>query len=300
MGNPDNTTASTVDDLTVETDHGYTATTDTAVPFGIREGGPTLGEQSTGGWHEGAGVLYNAFELGNNIAEGDWAEGLTHGAVTLIGTAGAMADPIGTLITGAISWLMDHIEPLPTFLDWLAGDPDAVSAFSSTWANVAQHVDEVAQNFSTYIADDLGDMTAVALTIYRGIAQGHALAVSATGVLCGATAKAVQLASLIIDTVRCIVRDLIAECLSQLIQIALKCAGPQIVVFGADAVRQILALVARYVPKCRGWIDTLTRVITKLCGLTDGILTQQSVLNILFNDTLPNLGTAVSTWPSAA
>ena len=51
-------------------------------------------------------------------------------------------DPLGTLIAWGVGWVLDHIDPLKSWLNDLTGDAGRVIGFAQTWANAAGALQE--------------------------------------------------------------------------------------------------------------------------------------------------------------
>ncbi|MEU7524638.1 hypothetical protein AB0A74_02770 [Saccharothrix sp. NPDC042600] len=88
----------------------------------------------------GIGIAESAGDLAQGISDGSWvAAGL--GAIGVgLEVLSMVIDPVGTVASYGVSWLIEHVQPLKEALDWFAGDPPVIRAFSETWANVAAEV----------------------------------------------------------------------------------------------------------------------------------------------------------------
>ena len=84
----------------------------------------------------GIGILESVNDVKSGIESGSWLEGGLGLAGAGLEMLGLITDPVGTLLSYAVSWLMEHVKPLSDALDWLAGDPDTIASYSATWKNV--------------------------------------------------------------------------------------------------------------------------------------------------------------------
>jgi hypothetical protein len=76
----------------------------------------------------GIGIAESAVDLYKGIESGSWSEIALSAAGAGLEALSMVMDPVGTLVSYAVSWLMEHVKPLSDALDWLAGDPDQISA----------------------------------------------------------------------------------------------------------------------------------------------------------------------------
>ena len=61
-------------------------------------------------------------------------------------------DPLGTALSWGVAMIMDHCDPLRSWLQKLAGNQDDVSAKANTWRNVACALEENAKRRDANVA----------------------------------------------------------------------------------------------------------------------------------------------------
>ncbi|MFF5100522.1 MULTISPECIES: hypothetical protein [Actinosynnema] len=93
----------------------------------------------------GIGIAESSVDLANGIADGNWVEAGLGGVGVGLEVLSVVIDPVGTVASYGVGWLMEHVQPLKEALDWLAGDPPVIRSFSETWGNVAAEVRAVAE-----------------------------------------------------------------------------------------------------------------------------------------------------------
>src|SRR5438067_2110491 len=93
-------------------------------------------EDSTTGV-SGIRIAETAEALQHGVESGSWSEIALGGLGAAAEGAALAIDPVGTLLSYGIGWLMEHVKPLSDALDWLAGDPDQISAYAKSWQNVS-------------------------------------------------------------------------------------------------------------------------------------------------------------------
>jgi uncharacterized protein YukE len=215
----------------------------------------------------GIGVVESAVDVHNGISNGSWIEG----GLGLVGggleTLGLVIDPVGTLVSYGVAWLMEHVKPLSDALDWLAGDPDTIASYAQTWRNVSQAVAQARTNLDGSVATDTAAWTGAAADAYRAQAAQQGEQLTAASTAAETVGTVVEVVGVLVGVVREVVRDLVADCVATLIaripqwlaEIAgtLGAATPHVV---ASAV----ALISKWVARISDVIRKLVRSIEKL------------------------------------
>jgi hypothetical protein len=160
---------------------------------------------------EGAGLFSDAASTLGDATGKNWG-GL---AVDVVGDGmdllGLAMDPFGSLAGAGIGWLIEHIGFLKKALDIVAGDPEAVTAKSVTWTNVAKALNDAAEQYQTSAANLRGGNKGDAV---NGAAKtGDNLATVLRGASSHATdaATAMQVAATAVGTTRGIIRDSLSQ-----------------------------------------------------------------------------------------
>src|ERR1700742_885278 len=87
---------------------------------------------------EGAGLFSDAASTIGDASSHNWVGLGVDIASDGLDALGVAMDPLGSLAGAGIGWLIEHIGFLKQPLDYLAGNPEAVTAKSQTWTNVAK------------------------------------------------------------------------------------------------------------------------------------------------------------------
>ncbi|MBA8823289.1 hypothetical protein FHX42_000618 [Saccharopolyspora lacisalsi] len=95
-------------------------------------------EKNVDNFASGGGGAENAVSSYKAIVNGDWdTAGLS--AMSLgIDAVGVAADPLGTLASWGVGWLIEHVWFLRDAFDALMGDPDEIAGMASTWERSAR------------------------------------------------------------------------------------------------------------------------------------------------------------------
>jgi hypothetical protein len=157
-------------------------------------------------------------------------------------TLGAIENPLDSLLSAGVGWLIEHVWFLHEPLDALAGDPSQITAQAQTWHKVGGELGAVAQDHRA---------AAAAISAWEGMAgDGYRGAVDRFGgALEQAGRDAAQLGDLIlttgaqVGTVRALVRDAIAGWVSEAIMTVISAGVAALVTaggaLGVGAVRLI-------------------------------------------------------------
>jgi hypothetical protein len=208
--------------------------------------------------YSGIGIVESAVDLHSGISGGSWVEG----GLGLVGggleTLSLVIDPVGTLLSYGVAWLMEHVKPLSDALDWLAGDGDTIASYAQTWRNVSQALATARTDFDSSVRDDTAAWTGAAGDAYRTQAAGQSEQLGAASTSADTVGTVVEVVGVLVGVVREVVRDLIADCVATLIARIPQWLAMSATVVGAPvAVGQAVALISK-------WVGRISEVITKL------------------------------------
>jgi hypothetical protein len=159
----------------------------------------------------GAGVVDDIAGLAESLRHGDWLDAGLGGASTAMDVVGAAIDPIGTLAAAGLGWLMEHLNPLHSWLQDLSGSAEGVERFAHRWESIGAQLGDAADDLRHRVTVDLELMTGAALDAYRAHADGLVHRLGALGAAASAVAQALRVASTVIGTVAGMVRDALAQ-----------------------------------------------------------------------------------------
>ncbi|WP_026152694.1 hypothetical protein [Actinopolyspora halophila] len=225
--------------------------------------GPLTEGTGEAGWGTGIGIAESVNDVSSLEDGSSWVEsGLAYGGLAMEAVSLAV-DPIGTLMSYGLSWLIEHVEPLQEALDWFAGDPDGVRAYGETWGNVSQEVNEAAKQYSAAVEADVAQWLGAAGDAYRGHAAERGEALSGAAELASTISSVVTIMGEVVSFVREFVRDLVADCVSRLITYALEAIGT--LGLGTPVVAaQATTFVSKTVTKIAEIVQKLTKTISNV------------------------------------
>lgn len=221
-------------------------------------GGPALAEA-----YSSLKIIGPAAAATAQLGDGGWAtaEGIGGAVSTVTDLADFVTDPIASMASSVAGFLLDYMPPLPEMLDSIAGDPGAVEAKSTTWANIGTRVADAADDLDAQVRRALQGWTGTAANAYGAYADVLGQSLRAMSGMCAGLSSVMKGASAVVGFVRSIVRDVIADLVGKLISWAAQVAATA--GLGASwVVPKAVVAIARYVEKVRSWITRLTRAVT--------------------------------------
>ncbi len=216
--------------------------------------------------YSGIGILDSTTQCVDAISSGDWIDIGINTAAASLDALSLASDPAGALLSYGIGWLIEHIDALSEPLDWLAGDPDAISTHAQTWGNVSHAVSAVRHDYAHTVSSDLTTWQGAAAEAYRDRANdiGHLL--DAAAIAAAGIQVAVTMAGMIVAAVRDKIRELITDLVSRLITYAAQLAATAGLAAPVVA-QQAISLIAKWAAKIADLIINLLRTIKALMPL---------------------------------
>ncbi|WP_370937076.1 DUF6531 domain-containing protein [Amycolatopsis sp. cg13] len=231
-------------------------------------------KQDSTTWHSGINVIDDAASAYEGISSGSWIEGG-------IGALGAGLDvltmamnPVGTLISYGLNWLIEHVKPLQDALNQLAGDADQIAAYAQTWKNVAAAVDKAAKDLAAGVAKETAHWTGSGADAYRANLKEKTDHLGAASTCAAAVGTVVEIVGVITGAVRMLVRDMVTQAVGDFIQ---------------DALEEVCSLglgtpvvVAQVVEQVSAWVEKIGAVIKKLINSVEKLRPLMSKLEEIF------------------
>jgi len=251
----------------------------------MTEGNPLVaGAQSQTTGVTGIGIAESATDLANGIKDGSWVEGGLGALGVGLEVLSMVIDPIGTLASYGVGWLIEHVRPLKEALDWLAGDPPVIQSFSETWANVAKEVGAIATDLNNEVNSGTAGWRGEGADTYRGNGAEQADAIAGAASLADGISTGVMIMGQVVAVVRELVRELVAELVGKLITWALEAAGTlgfatpliaaqattaisRAVTKISDLIRKLVKTIGNVSPRLSRVIDKLGEILQKLTRL---------------------------------
>lgn len=221
-------------------------------------------------WYTGSGIGESIADVVIAIDSGNWVDALLAGFMTGLEGVGGFLDPIGTIASTGVSWIMEAVEPLREFLDDVAGDADILTAHAQTWTNMATELLAVKDELDAYVDADLGAWVGDASNSYRQKMDFNVEGLDGLSGLCAAMAAATQGAGTLVTITRELVRDIISELVATLlvrlpVWLGLVATGVGIPLVAAQATGMVLRVASTLI----GVIMALVQSFQGLQALLD-------------------------------
>ncbi|GGQ44571.1 WXG100 family type VII secretion target [Couchioplanes azureus] len=239
--------------------------TDTAAPNPL-----IAARQDSTQWYSGLGLVESVADTVNGIESGSWIDSTIGGVATGLDALATVLDPLGSLVSWGVGWLLEHVKPLSDALDWLAGDPDQITAYAQTWRNVAANTTEVAATLQTAVTAQLGEWAGASARAYRAHITEQLTAMDGIARATAGIAALVEGAGLLVALVRELVRDLIADFVSVLavrLPMWLAEEGATLGLATPLVVSQVGSLVAKWAARIGKLISALISSLRRLTPL---------------------------------
>lgn len=200
-------------------------------------------ENPGGGDSAGAGFFDTAFGLKKAVAEGD---SLSIGMASVgmaVDILGMVLDPLGSLLTAGIGWLIEHLVIFRWPLDVLMGDPKGIDAAKEAiWAE-GKKVKEQSEQHKTATEEVLKSWSGQAAEQFRADMEGVTAQIDALADYVNFAGKQMAIAGGLIGTVRGIIRDLIAMTLAGIVKAAIIAVALAPITFGASIVAAVTSTI---------------------------------------------------------
>lgn len=238
------------------------------------------------------------------IQNGDWLSGAL-GSVGLAMDAQAVAaDPLAAVVGMGFGWILEHIQPLKSWLNDLTGDSAEVAAFAQTWSNIGAHLHGVGDEMLGRLREFDG-FSGQLVTAYTAMQTDAAQHVHAAGDWANGVSEGMRSGSAIVQYVH----DLVRDAISQLVTLAITAASAGVFTLGlgapaavAKVATQAASMAASLSTSVVSLVDsvsTLSHHLDDLSGLMDGS-GAAFASSVNGAPTLPSPGYLASTAPVAA
>jgi uncharacterized phage infection (PIP) family protein YhgE len=165
----------------------------------------------------GAGIVNDAASTLTDARNHDWVNLGVDAVTDGLDLLGVAMDPLGSLASAGVGWLIEHISFLKEGLDKLAGSPEEVTAKAVTWTNISKQLSDSADQYEQAAAKVAPDFQGGGGSAYQNLAKGYVATLrGASGQAKGASA-AMNVAGALVGTERGLIRDMISSFVGELI-----------------------------------------------------------------------------------
>ncbi|WP_409186397.1 hypothetical protein F9C11_20055 [Amycolatopsis sp. VS8301801F10] len=165
----------------------------------------------------GSGMLNDVAATLTDARHGDWGNFGVDVVTDGLDLLGAAMDPLGTLASAGVGWLIEHISFLKEGLDQLAGNPEAVTAKAVTWSNISKQLNECADQYEQASAKVAPDFQGQGGEAYQKAAKGYADTLRGAAGHASSASTGMNVAAALVGTERGLIRDMISSFVGELI-----------------------------------------------------------------------------------
>ncbi len=238
----------------------------------------------------GAGFFDSAFALKRATNEGD-ALSITMASIGMgIEILGMVLDPIGSLLTAGIGWLMEHVVIFRWPLDFLLGDPKGIEAAKEAIYEEGKTVKQWSEDHKQSTSKLLETWKGDAAEAFRSDMEGVAEQLDALAGYLNLAGKQMGIAGAIIGAVRGIVRDIIAMTLAGILKAAIVAVALAPVTFGGSIIAAItsimatvgvaIAKIAKQIADIAKRLAEMLKILAKTRGAADDVVKMKLSGNI--------------------
>ena len=222
----------------------------------------------------GAGLADVAWNFSKSVAEGDAVSSGFGAAAVGLEALSAAANPLKAAVVAGVGWILEYFEWPREALNKVTGNPDAIKALVTTWANIARELSETSAS------------TGGAKSVVDGwtgrAAEAHRILGDAVKTITEAVAKAakrlagdIEMAGIAVATIRSFVVDWIAEAIAKAIAIGLAALAASVPTAGGSFIAAALEII---------------RVVAKLIGDISKLFQELSVVAAKIGKSFKSLG----------
>ncbi len=165
----------------------------------------------------GSGMLNDVAATLTDARHGDWGNFGVDMVTDGLDLLGAAMDPLGTLASAGVGWLIEHISFLKEGLDQLAGNPEAVTAKAVTWSNISKQLNESADQYEQAARKVAPDFQGQGGEAYQKTAKDYAATLRGVAGHASAASTGMNVAAALVGTERGLIRDMISSFVGELI-----------------------------------------------------------------------------------
>ena len=202
---------------------------------------------------KGVGLAEDASSLASQFGGGDWSLGLVSVASAGFEVRDLLQDPVAKLVSMGLSWLIEFVEPLNSWLDALVGDDQQLAVAASTWTGISGELKQAAEDLDGAYKRDTAAWSGPAVEQYKVFCADRVELYKAGSSAATVTAGIIDNCKSILGAVREIVRTLVTDAIGKLVSIVCRYPPPAT----PAATPEISTTVVQYSNKIMGWVKRL-------------------------------------------
>ena len=172
---------------------------------------------------EGLGIVDELYNVAQDLRAGEVNNLVDSAKAIYEEAAGLAVDPIGGLVGMGVEWILQHIDPLKTWVNQLTGDSAQVYGMSSSWDSVSSSLASVAEELQSTVQAAMSGMHGEAVRAYlerQAVVSSAIDGVSAaSGAFGEALTKVADSVDSIHDAVVGAIGDIVGSCISAAVEV---------------------------------------------------------------------------------
>lgn len=215
---------------------------------------------------EGLGIVDELYNVAQDLRAGEVNNLVDSAKAIYEEAAGLAVDPIGGLVGMAVEWILQHVDPLKTWVNQLTGDSAQVYGMSSSWDSISSSLASVAEELQATAEAAMSGMQGEAVRAYlerQAVVYSAIDGVSAaSGAFGEALSKVADSVDSIHDAVVGAIGDVVGSCVSAAAEVvfSLGLAAPV-----AEA--QVASKVAKWVGLIGPVLDVLMEAVQAIMAI---------------------------------
>lgn len=215
---------------------------------------------------EGLGIVDELYNVAQDLRAGEVNNLVDSAKAIYEEAAGLAVDPIGGLVGMAVEWILQHVDPLKTWVNQLTGDSAQVYGMSSSWDSISSSLASVAEELQSTAEAAMSGMHGEAVRAYlerQAVVYSAIDGVSAaSGAFGEALSKVADSVDSIHDAVVGAIGDVVGSCVSAAAEVVftLGLAAP-----AAEA--QVASKVAKWVGLIGPVLDVLMEAVQAIMAI---------------------------------
>ena len=208
---------------------------------------------------EGLGIVDELYNVAQDLRAGEVNNLVDSAKAIYEEAAGLAVDPIGGLVGMAVEWILQHVDPLKTWVNQLTGDSAQVYGMSSSWDSISSSLASVAEELQSTAEAAMSGMHGEAVRVVYSAIDGVSAASGAFG---EALSKVADSVDSIHDAVVGAIGDVVGSCVSAAAEVvfSLGLAAPV-----AEA--QVASKVAKWVGLIGPVLDVLMEAVQAIMAI---------------------------------
>ena len=215
---------------------------------------------------EGLGIVDELYNVAQDLRAGEVNNLVDSAKAIYEQAAGLAVDPIGGVVGMAVEWILQHIDPLKTWVNQLTGDSAQVYGMSSSWDSISSSLASVAEELQSTAAAAMSGMQGEAVRAYlerQAVVSSAIDGVSAaSGAFGEALTKVADSVDSIHDAVVGAIGDIVGSCVSAAVEVILT-AG----IAAPVAEAQVAGKVAKWVGLIEPVLEILMEALQAIMAI---------------------------------